>query len=223
MNHEFWRTAWARGQASQSRGCTSLELEWLTDRLEINETSVGLFPFCGAAPEVAELSKRCAKIVCVDVVEAAVEKMLRGIVACNAQVLRNGNLRRASNIEMFIEDFFTFSYEERFDWVFDDGGFISVDPSRRARYLDHVASLLRPGGRAFIRALHASYCRPPRVPPFLIEKSEFRELVHEAWRARVGHEDMINREFRSEWTYAGAESVTRTSWLLERKSMAKRR
>lgn len=176
MKYEDWKARWDQGQIGFHLGRPHPALE----------RHIGLFagapsvlvPLAGKAVDLDRLAEVVPEVIANEFVEAAARAYFaERDVTPRAERRGTTTILRGGPITYLIDDFFSLELppEERVAAVFDRAALVAVDPSERARYVDRLARLLRPGGVVLLIAFEFDQ-RRIGGPPFSIGGDEVHAL-----------------------------------------------
>jgi SAM-dependent methyltransferase len=133
-----------------------------------------LVPGCGTGHDVRELSRRGLKVVGLDVAPLAIER---------------ARLHLPVGDETYVlGDLFDLPQEYRgtFDGVFEHTCFCAINPNMRERYVEAVASALKPGGR-LLSVFFVNPDNDGEGPPFGCTNEELDGLFEGKFRLLEEH------------------------------------
>jgi len=156
MNKSFWDERYDTGKTGWDIGQVSPPIKTYIDQLENTELHV-LIPGCGYGHEGVYLWKKGFRhTYLLDFSEFPKASVLAADPNCFPE--RN----------WFIEDFF--QHSGAYDLIIEQTLFCAIDPTKRADYAKHAASLLKPNGKLVGLLFNRSF---EGGPPFGGSKEEY--------------------------------------------------
>lgn len=129
MDQSFWQSRYDEGTTGWDIGTVSSPLKAYIDQLTDKSIRI-LIPGCGFGHEAIYLHQQgFNNISVIDLVDDAF------------QLIR----RKAPEVHCITGDFF--SHSGSYDLILEQTLFCAIDPALRAKYIEHIASLLIPGGK----------------------------------------------------------------------------
>ncbi|MBX7166585.1 MAG: class I SAM-dependent methyltransferase [Pirellulales bacterium] len=152
------------GQPRWDIGRPHRAFEVLADRINGSIVDVG----CGTGENSLAYAARGHEVLGVDFIPAAI-----------AQARAKAEARRVA-VEFLVYDALQLAALNRvFDQAFDSGLFHVFDDADRARYVDQLAQVVRPGGWLFLSCF--SDAEPPGEGPRRVSESELRDSFTSGW------------------------------------------
>ena len=157
----FWENRWQTGQTGWDLGEPSPPIVGFFEK-EIQSAAIKLgsavlIPGCGNAHEAGFLLKKgFSNITLIDISANAVQSLRE---------------RFGDQVTVLEGDFF--EMEGQFDLVVEQTFFCAIDPSLRPKYVQKMASLLKPGGRLVGLLFEAEF---ESGPPFGGHRDEYRAV-----------------------------------------------
>jgi SAM-dependent methyltransferase len=159
---EFWAGRYKAGETRWDHGEAS---PGLIDFLKTQSYQPGtvLVPGCGRGHDARALAKAGFEVIGLDVVPQAVEDARRLAKAEGLTSIRfeQGNFFDLPTV-----------LQGPYDWLFEHTFFCAIDPALRARYVETVVNLLKPGGHLLGVFYHI---QPDTGPPFGTTREELME------------------------------------------------
>lgn len=174
MERDFWLERWSNRQIGFHLPAANPRLVAHRDVLA-NAPKI-LVPLCGKTLDLVYLAGHGHDVVGVELAERAATDFFdeQGL---SPEVRDVGSLRLCSTdrIAIAVGDFFEATSEllGAFDGVYDRAALIALPPEMRPRYVAHLRSLVRPGGRVLLVTLDFD---APGGPPFSVTEAEVRAL-----------------------------------------------
>lgn len=180
---DAWRERWLQGNTPWDLGGVHQKTEELLALVEqcTQKAPAGrvLIPCCGHAHDVVTYVDRGCDVVAVDAVPEA-------IVAAEALY---GQLPQ---VRFQTSDFFTYTADEAFDWVFDRAALCAMDPELWRPYLEACHRNLNTGG-VFASVLFTSRKEnPDGGPPFAMTFSQLMQATQGLFHFAGGYEYELN-------------------------------
>ncbi|MCI5065472.1 TPMT family class I SAM-dependent methyltransferase [bacterium] len=152
MKREFWEGTWERDELPWSfpgaDGLYEKGMRWLGDWLYKERREV-LVPLCGDSPVVRSFYDHGCRVVGVDFVPEALERLRHGHFAELSLSFNEEQDRwTGDRVELVQGDFFSFALQEErsFNFIYDRAALVAIQPERRAEYAALLEQLLMPGG-----------------------------------------------------------------------------
>ena len=171
MKPEFWLERWQTGQIGFHRADANPRLTEHHQRA-LGECLRVLVPLCGKSVDLEWLVVRGHEVVGVELSEAAAKDFFaeRGFMP-ERQQLGDFVEYRYGEVRILVGDFFAVSPEQigYFDGAYDRAAMIALPEEMRARYVQHLSSLMAPKGRLLLVTLHYDAAGGP---PFDVSPAE---------------------------------------------------
>ncbi len=178
-----WEAAYRRGDTPWEKGKAHPAL---IDFLAENGPPTGeiFVPGCGSGHDVRVLSTPANHVVGIDLAPLAIAK---------AKSFPN-----VGNEEYLLADLFALpgEFDSRFDVVFEHTCFCAIEPETRARYVETIARVLKPGGE-IIAIFFPNPDHDEDGPPYGVSKAELEKLF--------GAHFCLEKEWIPRRTYPGRE------------------
>ena len=137
-----------------------------------------LVPLCGNSSAVRFLYDRGCAVTAVDYVPEAIDSLRKTLFSDIEMEQSSGietSVFRAPRLELIVHDFFSFSTDEKFDLIYDRGGFVAVPPSMQRDYARVAARVAKPGALIFLRC--AEFVGVEfQGPPFSVGDTEVKQM-----------------------------------------------
>ncbi len=177
MEYEDWKARWDQGQIGFHLGRPHPALERHIG-LFSGATSV-LVPLAGKTFDLDRLADVVPEVFANEFVDSAARAYFRERDQVPRERAQGTTLILSQGqVSFLIDDFFALvppPIEERVGAVFDRAALVAVDPSERARYVDQLANLMRPGGVILLVTFEFDQDKIGG-PPFSIGEDEVRAL-----------------------------------------------
>jgi thiopurine S-methyltransferase len=178
LQPEFWHERWRTGQIGFHQSAVDGRLTQHWDDLELAGGSRVFVPLCGKSLDLEWLRERGHFVAGVELSAVALESfcMERGIPAMR-RTMGCFDVYEAANLRLFCGDFFALTAEllGEVAALYDRAALISWAPELRARYVEHVAALMRPGTQTLLLTLEYSQAQMSG-PPFCVDADEVVRL-----------------------------------------------
>jgi cyclopropane fatty-acyl-phospholipid synthase-like methyltransferase len=127
---------------------------------------------CGTGDTAIFLASRGCKVTGIDFLEGPIERALHKAAKGGVQVT------------FLVKDALTLKdWDERFDNVIDSGLFHVFSDEDGLRYVEGLATVLKPGGRVFLLCFSDEEPKTPGTPgPRRVSKKELHDAFGEGWR-----------------------------------------
>lgn len=159
LTKEYWDKRYQNGNTQWDIGAVSTPLKTYFDQLESSEIKI-LIPGAGNAFEIEYLFKKgFQNIYLLDFSQTAIKNFEK-------------RLPQFPKKQLHLKDFF--ELEDTFDLIIEQTFFCALYPSLRERYVDKMASLLRPNGK--LVGLLFNFPLTENGPPFGGSKTEYQNL-----------------------------------------------
>ncbi|PSL50206.1 thiopurine S-methyltransferase [Chitinophaga niastensis] len=158
MDSQYWNERYIKGETGWDMGRVSPPLQVYIDQVHNRDLRI-LIPGGGNSYEAAYLAGQAfSDVTVLDIAPALVEQLQKTFTRTRVKVLE--------------EDFF--SHTGSYDLVLEQTFFCAIDPSRRADYVKHMHSLIKPGGHLAGVLFDRTFQQAG--PPFGGSAAEYREL-----------------------------------------------
>ncbi len=215
MSDKDWADAWEHGQIGFHQSETNDFLARLGEQVLGETPGRVLVPLCGKTLDMVHLANTADAVIGVEFVEQAVQEFFaeRGLVA---KVDATPPVRYESGpYTLFAADFFSINTEHtgEINSVFDRASIVALDADTRARYAQHLASLLSAG--ATVLLITFDYNQSFMAgPPFAVPDEEVHALFETNFTIEhLETIDALNDEMRSR----GATTFESTAYKMVRR------
>lgn len=173
-----WELRWQQGRIGFHLPKVNSNLIRHCDNLIRLNTKNVFVPLCGKTLDLPWLARKIKKVVGIELVHKAVEdffkenKISHSIKKCGKLKLFSSNY-----IDLFQGDFFDLRMDQvvQFEAIYDRGSIVAFDSGERQRYVNHLMSFLKPGGRILLITLeYDQNCMSG--PPFSVHTNEIKSL-----------------------------------------------
>lgn len=183
---QYWNNRYLTGDTGWDMGQVSPPLKAYIDQLKDRDLQI-LIPGAGNSYEAVYLHQQGFRNVTVLDIAPALVEQLRTVLA-------------GTSIQVVEGDFF--NHDARYDLVLEQTFFCALDPSLRKDYVEHMHTLIKPGGHLAGVLFNRNFTHDG--PPFGGSEAEYRELFaplfhfktlascYNSHRARQGTELFIN-------------------------------
>lgn len=169
LDPQFWNDLYQYNLTAWDMGRISPPLEAYFTQIKDKTQSI-LIPGCGNSYEAAWL----------------VEHGFTDITLIDISDLLTSRLRQKFTIPIITGDFF--QHTGSYDLIVEQTFFCALQPHLRPQYVEHMHSLLRPGGKLigllFDREFHGD-TSPADGPPFGGHEPEYRQLLEKKFTLRT--------------------------------------
>lgn len=213
MDREFWLSRWEEGRIGFHKGEVHPDLRTYLDRwLDESHLRV-LVPLCGKSVDIPFLAGRGHEVTGIELSPKAVqafhqEQRLRPFV----DEEDGFSVYSTPGISIYCGDFFEFGPDTagRFDRVWDRAALVALDAPRRARYVENLRRLLRPGGKVLLNTFFYDQSKM-EGPPWSVSADEVRHLWSGAEIEVLQEHDAVDEvRFRE----LGFDRWITTTWLV---------
>jgi len=174
----FWRERWRTGQIGFHQSAVDRRLERYWAELGLAHGSRVFVPLCGKSLDLEWLRERGHFVAGVELSAVALESfcMEQGIPA-KRRTHGRFDIYEAPNLRLYCGDFFALAPELLGDVaaLYDRAALISWAPELRARYVEHIAALTRPGTQTLLLTLEYPQAQMSG-PPFSVDADEVVRL-----------------------------------------------
>lgn len=158
MDSQYWNNRYINGDTSWDMGAVSPPLKAYIDQVHNRDVRI-LIPGGGNSYEAAYLAGQAfSDVTVLDIAPVLVEQLQKSFARTRVKILE--------------EDFF--EHTGSYDLILEQTFFCAIPPSRRADYVKHMHSLLKPGGHLAGVLFNRSFTQ--EGPPFGGSEAEYREL-----------------------------------------------
>jgi thiopurine S-methyltransferase len=205
MEPKFWQERWARNQIGFHLPEVNpyLQRHWPP----LAEGAKVLVPLCGKSLDLMWLASQGLRVLGVELSEQAVEAFFSE-QNLTPRITARGVFKvyQADSIEIWCGDFFALDAEVLADCtaLYDRAALIALPPLMRARYTDHLNTLLPAGCQGLLITLDYEQVQKAG-PPFAVTDEEVQLLLGEYWTLQVLQEQDILGE---SWKFV-QDGVTR--------------
>jgi thiopurine S-methyltransferase len=178
LQPEFWRERWRTGQIGFHKSAVDSRLERHWAELGLAHGSRVFVPLCGKSLDLEWLRGQGHFVAGVELSAVALESfcMEQGIPA-KRRTQGGFDVYEAPNLRLYCGDFFALTPELLGDIaaLYDRAALISWAPELRANYVEHIASLTRPGTQTLLLTLEYNQAQMSG-PPFSVDADEVARL-----------------------------------------------
>jgi thiopurine S-methyltransferase len=178
LQPEFWRERWRTGQIGFHKSAVDSRLEPHWAELGLAHGSRVFVPLCGKSLDLEWLRGQGHFVAGVELSAVALESfcMEQGIPA-KRRTQGGFDVYEAPNLRLYCGDFFALTRELLGDIaaLYDRAALISWAPELRANYVEHIASLTRPGAQTLLLTLEYNQAQMSG-PPFSVDADEVARL-----------------------------------------------
>ncbi|WP_025857863.1 thiopurine S-methyltransferase [Pseudomonas sp. CHM02] len=207
MEPKFWQERWARNQIGFHLPEVNPYLQRHWPQLALAEDAQVLVPLCGKSLDLIWLASRGLRVLGVELSEQAVEAFFseQNLVP---RITRQGafTVYQADRVEVWCGDFFALDADVLAGCtaLYDRAALIALPPLMRARYAEHLNSLLPPGCQGLLITLDYDQAQKAG-PPFAVTDDEVKVLFGSEWTLEALEEQDILGE---SWKFV-QDGVTR--------------
>jgi thiopurine S-methyltransferase len=173
-----WESRWQEGRIGFHLPEVNSYLLRYFDKLLTQDTESVFVPLCGKTLDLRWLARRTKKVVGIELVHKAVQNFFKENKLTHS-IQKSGKLNLFSNdnIDLFQGDFFDLNKAQTslFEAIYDRGSIVAFDRSERQRYVNHLMSFLKPGGRILLITLEYDQNKMTG-PPFSVPTDEIEWL-----------------------------------------------
>jgi thiopurine S-methyltransferase len=178
VNREFWLDRWRLNQIGFHQAQFNARLLQHWHSLEVPPGARVFVPLCGKSRDMLWLANQGHPVLGIELAAAAVDAFFAEAELPNTQCRRGAlTLYESERIDIYCGDFFELTPQELagVDAVFDRGALVALPTEMRARYANHLLSILP--RRAEILLLTIEYDQA-RIsgPPFSVSEAEVETL-----------------------------------------------
>lgn len=172
MDKNFWHERWQQNRIGFHLESTHPALEKHWSRVCADSSASVLVPLCGKSLDIHWLAAQGHQVTGVELDSRAIKAFFEE--AGTAPTVDESGIMPSwstDRITLNAGDFFEFEHSPGFDLVYDRAALIALPPEMRPRYLDHLASLMKPGGQGLLVTLeYPQECM--QGPPFAVMPDE---------------------------------------------------
>ena len=173
-----WESRWQEGRIGFHLPEVNSYLLRYFDKLLTQDTESVFVPLCGKTLDLPWLARRIKKEVGIELVHKAVQEFFKENKLTHS-IQKSGKLNLFSNdnIDLFQGDFFDLNKAQTspFEAIYDRASIVAFDRSERQRYVNHLMSFLKPGGRILLITLEYDQNKMTG-PPFSVPTDEIEWL-----------------------------------------------
>ena len=173
-----WESRWQEGRIGFHLPEVNSYLLRYFDKLLTQDTESVFVPLCGKTLDLPWLARRTKKVVGIELVHKAVQDFFKENKLTHS-IQKSGKLNLFSNdnIDLFQGDFFDLNKAQTslFEAIYDRASIVAFDRSERQRYVNHLMSFLKPGGRILLITLEYDQNKMTG-PPFSVPTDEIEWL-----------------------------------------------
>ena len=173
-----WESRWQEGRIGFHLPEVNSYLLRYFDKLLAQDTESVFVPLCGKTLDLPWLGRRTKKVVGIELVHKAVQDFFKENKLTHS-IQKSGKLNLFSNdnIDLFQGDFFDLNKAQTslFEAIYDRASIVAFDRSERQRYVNHLMSFLKPGGRILLITLEYDQNKMTG-PPFSVPTDEIEWL-----------------------------------------------
>lgn len=171
LNSTFWNDLYKNKETRWDMGEISPPLKAYFDQLEDKSIRI-LIPGCGNSYEAEYLMDIGFKdVTVVDISEEPIKNLQKRLDNYDGK-----------EIEILLQDFFTFMPDGKFDLVIEQTFFCAIDRSLREEYVQHMHEIIAPGGKLVGVLFKTEFENPG--PPFGGSKDEYQYLFSELFEIK---------------------------------------
>lgn len=199
VNNDFWIARWREKQIGFHQQGASPFLAQEYERFAPKVNSRVLVPLCGKSKDLTWLASRGHDVVGVELAQQAIDEYWA----------EEGKVER---VQLIAADFFDVQPKQvgSFDWVFDRAALIAMETSKQPAYVQHLRSLIVPGGRIFLIADAYDQTRMSG-PPFSVPEERVRWLFAGARSIeKLAEHDALEERFKQR----GLDWMTETAYAI---------
>ena len=192
MEHDFWQDRWSSGRTKfhQPQGHPALP-----DLLARFPTGRALVPLSGKSIDLVTLHGGGYDVVGVEFVEQAVREFSdeQPQLELNAHNGPLGLELQGSRFRLLAADFFQVNpaVVGHFDLMYDRAALVALPPHQRPAYVDHLRTLLGPGGEILLFTFEYEQSAMSG-PPFSVPPSEVESLYRGATIEHLRTKDVLS-------------------------------
>lgn len=173
-----WESRWQEGRIGFHLPEVNSYLLRYFDKLLTQDTESVFVPLCGKTLDLPWLARKTKKVVGIELVHKAVQEFFKENKLTHS-IQKSGKLNLFSNdnIDLFQGDFFDLNKAQTspFEAIYDRASIVAFDRSERQRYVNHLMSFLKPGGRILLITLEYDQNKMTG-PPFSVPTDEIEWL-----------------------------------------------
>lgn len=192
MDPNFWLAAWDEGRTNFHKDEVHPDLRAFADGF-LGEGNRVLVPLCGKTLDLGWLTARGHEVVGVELAEKALAA-LHAREGIPPEIAPLGPFRAWRTPGRTVLQGDVFALEPglvgTFDRVWDRAALIALDPPRRARYVETLRTVLRPG--AVVLLVTMDYAQERKAgPPHAVPEAEVRALWAGARVEKLAEHDIL--------------------------------
>ena len=201
MNPEFWHARWSQGEIGWHQDEINAHLQEHWTRIGTDAGARVFVPLCGKTLDLLWLAGQGHRVLGVEISPLAVDAFFAENALTPEIVEEWPFLRyRVDELEILCGDFFdlTPAHLQGVTAVFDRASLVAMPPQIRARYAEHLHSILQPESGLLLVTLEYDQAEMSG-PPFSVEDAEVSALLGDHYRLdRLAELDVLaeNERFR---------------------------
>jgi len=183
MEPKFWQERWARNQIGFHLPEVNPYLQRHWPQLALAADTQVLVPLCGKSLDLIWLASRGLRVLGVELSEQAVEAFFSEQNLAPRITQRGAfTVYQADRVEVWCGDFFALDADVLAGCtaLYDRAALIALPPLMRARYAEHLNSLLLPGCQGLLITLDYDQAQKAG-PPFAVTDDEVKVLFGSEW------------------------------------------
>ena len=173
-----WESRWQEGRIGFHLPKVNSYLLLYFDKFLTQYSESVFVPLCGKTLDLPWLAGKTKKVVGIELVHKAVEDFFKENKLTHS-IQQSGKLKlfSTSKIDLFQGDFFDLNKDQTapFEAIYDRGSIVTFDRPERQRYVNHLMSFLKPGGRILLITLEYDQ-KLMSGPPFSVSTDEIKWL-----------------------------------------------
>ncbi len=171
LGSSYWNDLYKNRETRWDIGEISSPLKAYFDQLEDKSIRI-LIPGCGNSYEAEYLMKNGFKdVTVIDISEEPVKNLRTRLAEYDGK-----------EIEILLQDFFTFQPDGKFDLVVEQTFFCAIDRTLREEYVQHMHEIITAGGKLAGVLFKTEFENPG--PPFGGSKEEYNYLFSELFQIK---------------------------------------
>lgn len=219
MEPEFWHERWRENRIGFHTENVHPALVKLWSQVAGFDRSAVLVPLCGKSLDLHWLAESGHPVVGVELSPLAIEQFFEESGFRPTRTSYGGLPAWSVGPLCLVEgDFFEFSPPQRFGLCYDRAALIALPANARARYLAHLAALLKPEAAGLLITLEYN---PTEMdgPPFAACESELRGCTELDFDL-LQREDVLESEPR--FKSRGVQQLHEAAWRMKRRAPSRR-
>ncbi len=181
-----WIQRWEMGKIGWHRDQPNTKLIEFIDCLALQQGERVFVPLCGKSADMLYLLEQGYQVLGVELSSLAIEQFFKeNDIEFSLKKTGKFNIYYADNIQIYCGDFFNLSNQDLKEVVavYDRASLIALDSDLRAKYAQHLYSIIATGCRMLLLTLNYPQSQISG-PPYAVNKNEVELLYKNGFECR---------------------------------------